>query len=109
MPQPDPKEIARRLLTLHSAIAPRKKAKCVRLSKAQFNSLAGRQKIEESIFVPIVRELRKHKLHLARVGTVLAIVDEATVTGWLEADKNAIRSAIKPLDPDWPFPSLNKP
>jgi N-acyl-L-homoserine lactone synthetase len=114
MTQPEPKEIARRLLALHSAIAPRKKAKCVRLSKAQFNTLAGRQKIEETIFVRIVRELRKHKLDLARVGTTFAIVDETTVAGWLEADKQAIRLAIKPVDrlvlqAAWPFPSASKP
>lgn len=113
MPQPDPKEIARRLLNLYSAIAPRKKAKCIRLTKAQFNKLAGRTKIETTIFEKIVSALRRDKLNLSRVGAAFVIVDETTVTGWLEADKKSISSAIKHqlLSPEvaWPFAAPFKP
>lgn len=91
MSQPSPSEVAARLLELYDGTSPRKKAKDLRITKAQFNALAGRQKIVDSIRTPIVRKLRKRKLHLIRLGNVFAILDDGTVKKWDEPDQKFVR------------------
>ena len=107
MSQPQPLEIAERLLELHASTAPRKKIKGLRITKAQFNVLAGRQKIEDSILIPIIRKLRREKLHLVRIGDIFAILDEGTVGRWDAPDQKMVRQISKPRRPSpqaaWPF------
>jgi hypothetical protein len=111
MQQPEPAEIADRLVRLRDAMAPRKKVKSLFITKALFNKLAERQKIEEAIFVPVSRRLRRSGLLLVRMEGGFAVVDAATIEAWERPRALDVRRCMKPgLDPAaaWPFPTGRK-
>lgn len=123
MTQPIPAVIAARLAYLYASTSPRRKAKPIRLTKKQFNSIAGRMKIEDAILDPTVRALRRKDIHLVRIADSFALLNEMTLASWPEPEKATIRNAMKlpsvlpapaaqtTLDPQaaWPFPTAAYP
>ena len=80
MVAPNPKQIAVRIRALFDATVGKKKGKTLRLTRAQFNALAGRKKVEdESVFVPTVSACKRDGLHLLRVGSAYAVVEAVTM------------------------------
>lgn len=123
MTHPTPALIAARLAEIYASTSPRRRAKTIRLTKKQFNSIAGRMRIEDAILDPTVRALRQRGIQLVRISDTFALLDYATLGTWLEPEKAAIRSAMKlrsvlaapaaqtTLHPQaaWPFPTASKP
>jgi len=111
MPQPTAAEIADRLVRLRDRLAPRKKTKSLFITKAQFNRLAGRSKIEEAILVPVCRQLRRSQLQLVRLEGGFALLDGGTIGAWLQPGNSDLRIfAREPLPAAaWPFPTGSKP
>ena len=126
MVAPNPKQIAVRIRALFDATVGKKKGKTLRLTRAQFNALAGRKKVEdEPVFIPTVRACKRDGLHLLRVGSAYAVVEAVTADGWLEPEAKAVTSIAKrapalpakkgiaktALNPAaaWPSPTGKKP
>ncbi|MDF2462433.1 MAG: hypothetical protein K0Q43_668 [Ramlibacter sp.] len=123
MNHPTPALIATRLVEIYASTCPRKKAKAIRLTKKQFNSIAGRTKIEDAILNPTVRALRRHGIQLVRISDTFALLDDLTLATWLEPEKAAFRNAMKlrsavtasaaetAVNPQaaWPFPTTATP
>lgn len=116
MTQPTPAVIATRLANIFSETSPRKKTKAIRLTKAQFNAISERTKIEDAILDPITRALWKHRIRLVRIADSFALLDEATLAAWLEPERASIRNAIrqsrvttKSSQAAWPYPTASRP
>jgi hypothetical protein len=113
MTLPTPALIADRLWGIYSETSPRKNAKTLRLTKEQFNLLAGRDNIQNSTLVAVSNAVRKYGIFLFRIDYHFVIVDPLSILKWQLPDKKTIRSAAKrntvnPQAP-WPFSTASKP
>lgn len=125
-------DIASRLIKAHDEHTRRIKYKCLALTLQQFNAAAGRQKVEDTVYVAVARILGKSGLHLLRYGPRYLLVSsesydafptpkKADIGLWKKTSqrrKEAARTTRAPAPPArtaltpaeaWPFPTGNKP
>jgi hypothetical protein len=117
-------EVAASIAQLHSCEFGDKSFGNYLLSPEDFRNLAGRHRIEKSIFNRVADILREqHGMLLVQGHDYYAVIDEARVLLLRQATPKVLRSATRmaiapspsrkkiPLDPAaaWPFPTSSRP
>lgn len=128
MNQPSPKEIASVLQSLHEKQTKGKRVRALRLDRQQFNRLAGRVKVEDSIYESVARAMRRQGFLLLRFEGAYALVDSATFDAWVTPSPADVRRSVRSFtqagaaskaraaaasvlsaQAAWPFPVKKKP
>jgi len=117
----DPAIVARRVAELYSNKKTRRMPKCIRISRSDFRTLAGRERLDGGILEQIIDELvDEYSLYLIPMGKRdFAIFDASSFENFLSVARKEIRQAIRSangigyttLSPQaaWPFPTESRP
>ena len=105
-PLPGEEVIAERLRISFTNNTRRRRSKVLVLDRTQFNAAAGRGKVEDTVFVKVVRRLWRSRIRLLRYEGCYVLIDEESLAAAPSPSKREVAAwkRANRAEIAWPFP-----